>query len=101
MKSTGVVRRVDQLGRIVLPKELRDTFGIAEKTPLAIFVDGDDIILRKYGNSCVFCGEEAEGFSFFNKLLCKKCAHKIAIRLQSEPDVRRLVDIGGTDHDNH
>ena len=52
MKSTGIVRRVDELGRIVLP----NTMNIYEKTPLAIFVDGEDIILRKYGRSCVFCG---------------------------------------------
>lgn len=82
MKSTGIVRRVDELGRIVLPKELRDTMGIPEKTPLAIFVDGDDIILRKHGRSCVFCGGEDELFDYFDRPVCEKCAHQIAAGLK-------------------
>ena len=78
MKSTGIVRRVDELGRIVLPKGMRDTMGIPEKTPLAIFVDGDDIILRKYGRSCVFCGGEDELLDIHGRPICEKCARKIA-----------------------
>ena len=56
MKSTGIVRRVDELGRIVIPMELRRTFGIEIKDPLEIFVDGDSIVLSKYQSACVFCG---------------------------------------------
>lgn len=82
MKSTGIVRRVDELGRIVLPKELRDTMGIPEKTPLEICVNGDDIILRKYGRSCVFCGGEDELFDFFDRPVCEKCVRKIAADLK-------------------
>ena len=55
MKSTGIVRKVDELGRIVLPIELRRTLDIAEKDALEIFVEGDNIILHKYHPSCVFC----------------------------------------------
>jgi len=53
MKATGVVRKIDELGRIVLPKELRDTFDINIKDPLEIFVDGEMMILKKYQPSCV------------------------------------------------
>lgn len=58
MKSTGIVRKVDELGRVVIPKELRRTMGIEEKDPLEIFVDGDKIILRKYepSNKCMVTG---------------------------------------------
>lgn len=84
VKATGIVRRVDTLGRLVLPKELRDTMGIPEGTPLAFFVDGEDIILRKYGNSCAFCGGEYELFDFFDRPICEKCARQIAARLKGE-----------------
>ena len=56
MKSTGIVRRVDELGRVVLPIELRRTFGIEEKDALEIYVDDDSIVLRKFAPACVFCG---------------------------------------------
>ncbi|MDD3364485.1 MAG: AbrB/MazE/SpoVT family DNA-binding domain-containing protein [Syntrophomonas sp.] len=55
MKSTGVVRKIDDLGRIVLPIELRRTMGINEKDALGIYVDGDKIILKKYEPACIFC----------------------------------------------
>ena len=59
MKSTGIVRKVDELGRIVLPIELRRTLGIEEKDRIEIFVDGESIILRKYQPACIF-GETAK-----------------------------------------
>ncbi|KAA0780987.1 MULTISPECIES: AbrB/MazE/SpoVT family DNA-binding domain-containing protein [unclassified Bacillus cereus group] len=62
MKSTGVTRKVDELGRIVLPKELRTTLGIAEKEPLEIFVEGEKIILQKYKSydACAITGDISE-----------------------------------------
>lgn len=62
MKSTGVTRKVDELGRIVLPKELRTTFGIAEKDPVEIFVEDEKIILQKYKSydACVITGDISE-----------------------------------------
>ena len=59
MISTGIVRSIDSLGRVVLPKELRTTYDITPDTPLEIFTDGDSIIMRKYHaqGSCVFCGD--------------------------------------------
>ena len=56
MKSTGIVRKVDELGRIVLPSELRSTLNIKEKDPLEIFIEESKIILRKYEPSCIFTG---------------------------------------------
>jgi len=73
MKSTGVVRQVDELGRIVIPKELRDTLGIQIKDSLEIFVDGEMIILRKYDPGCLFCGNAYNVIYFKSKLICRDC----------------------------
>ena len=70
MKATGVVRKVDELGRVVLPKELRDTFDINIKDPLEIFVDNEQIILKKYQPACVFCGSADNTTYFKGKLVC-------------------------------
>ncbi|MBR0416312.1 MAG: AbrB/MazE/SpoVT family DNA-binding domain-containing protein [Firmicutes bacterium] len=77
MKSTGIVRKLDQLGRIVIPKELRTTFDIKETDPIEIFVDGTDIVLRKYQKSCVFCGESDGLVEFGGKVVCADCLKKI------------------------
>ena len=61
MKSTGIVRKIDELGRVVIPMEIRNTMGINSRDAMEIFVDGDKIILRKYGTSCVFCGPFCRG----------------------------------------
>ena len=73
MKSTGVVRKVDELGRIVLPIELRRTLDIAEKDALEIYVDGDQIILKKYEPACIFCGDARDVINYRGKNICKKC----------------------------
>ncbi len=73
MKSTGIVRKVDELGRIVLPIEMRRNLDIAEKDALEIFVEGDSIILRKYQNACVFCGSMKELSMFKNRCVCAQC----------------------------
>lgn len=78
IKSTGIIRRVDELGRIVIPMELRNKLGIAEKDSLEIFVDGSSIILKKYNSSCTFCGSDKDLFSFDDKLICSKCKQKIS-----------------------
>lgn len=74
MKATGMVRKVDELGRVVLPIELRRTMGIEEKDPVEIFVDGDRIILKKYEPACVFCGNASEVQHFHGKMVCSECA---------------------------
>lgn len=73
MKSTGIVRKVDELGRVVIPIELRRTLDIEEKDSLEIYVDSDRIILRKYEPACVFCGNADEVTHFKNKNVCKDC----------------------------
>ena len=77
MKSTGIVRRVDELGRVVLPIELRHKFGITEKDPLEVWVQGKDIILRKYENECTFCGSQKDVKEVLGKLVCKSCQKKL------------------------
>ncbi len=73
MKSTGIVRKVDELGRVVLPKELRNTLHIAQKDPLEIYVEGDTIILKKYEPACIFCGNAGDVVNFKDKKVCKDC----------------------------
>lgn len=77
MKSTGIIRKVDELGRVVIPIELRNQFEIYEKDPLEIFVDGSTIILKKYEPNCIFCGATKKLISYNDKLICPKCAKKI------------------------
>ena len=77
MKSTGIVRKVDELGRIVLPIELRRTLDIAEKDALEIYVDDDSIILKKYEPSCIFCGDSKDVFLFKGKNICPKCLEEL------------------------
>jgi transcriptional pleiotropic regulator of transition state genes len=73
MKSTGVVRRVDELGRIVIPMELRRTLNIGEKDPLEIFVAEDMIILKKYTPGCIFCGSVENVQQYKDKKVCQDC----------------------------
>lgn len=78
MKSTGVVRRVDELGRIVIPIELRNKLGIVEKDPLEIYVDGSNIVLKKFETNCIFCGSSKKLLEFEDKLVCSKCIKKLS-----------------------
>ncbi len=77
MKSTGIVRNVDELGRIVIPKEMRKKMDIANNDPVEIYVDGDKIILTKYQPSCVFCGSVVAISDFHGKKICKDCINII------------------------
>jgi len=79
MKSTGMTRQVDELGRVVLPIELRRTLDIAEKDALEIFVDGATIILKKYEPGCIFCGEANNVVDFKGKNICKGCLKELEI----------------------
>ena len=78
MKSTGIVRRVDELGRIVLPIEMRRTLDIAEKDSLEIYVEGTSVILKKYKPSCIFCDSNKDVVQFKGKNVCPKCLREIA-----------------------
>ncbi len=73
MKSTGIVRKVDELGRIVLPIELRRTLDIMERDALEIYVDGESIVLKKYEPSCIFCGDAKNVINYRGKNICPNC----------------------------
>lgn len=77
MKSTGIVRKVDELGRVVIPIEIRNQFNIAEKDPIEIYVDGSSIVLKKYEPNCIFCGNTENLISYNDKLICENCSKKI------------------------
>ncbi len=73
MKSTGIVRKIDELGRIVLPIEIRKTLDIATKDAVEIFIENDKIILKKYHPACIFCGNANEVAYYKGKLVCPEC----------------------------
>lgn len=78
MKSTGIVRRVDELGRIVIPIELRNKLKIAERDSIEIYVDGSSIVLKKFEETCVFCGSTKNLVQYKDKLICSKCAQNLS-----------------------
>ena len=78
MKSTGIVRRIDDLGRVVLPIEL----DLEVRDPVEIFIEGDAIVLRKYDAACLFCGATRELLSYRGKQICRSCLR----RLREETD---------------
>ncbi len=77
MKSIGIVRKVDELGRIVLPIELRRTLDIAEKDALEIYIDGSSILLKKYMPACIFCGDAKNVTNFKGKNICQACLKEL------------------------
>jgi transcriptional pleiotropic regulator of transition state genes len=78
MKTTGIVRKIDDLGRMVIPIELRKTMNINKKDPMEIFVDGDKIILSKYEPACIFCGSADDVIEFEGRTICGSCKAKIS-----------------------
>ena len=78
MKSTGITRPVDALGRVVIPMEIRENLNIKTKDLLEIFVQGDKIVLRKHINTCLFCEAEDDLVNFNGQLICKECLKNIA-----------------------
>ncbi len=85
MKSTGIVRKVDELGRIVIPKELRKSFNVNEGNPLEIYTDGDNIILKKYTPGCHCCKNTDNLIEVLGLKLCPSC-------LDQFNEYRKLVD---------
>jgi len=77
MKATGIVRKVDELGRIVLPIELRRTLDIEIKDPIEIYVDESYIMLKKYAPACVLCGSLDDIKTFKGRNICKKCIDEL------------------------
>lgn len=77
MKSTGIVHKVDELGRIVIPMELRNKLKIGEKDPIEIYVDGNSVILKKLEESCIFCNSNKAIIKYKNRPICSKCMNSI------------------------
>ncbi len=77
MKATGMVRNIDELGRIVIPKEMRRKMGIQSNDPVEIYVDDDKIILTKYAPSCIFCDSDEDLIVYKDKKICTACAAQI------------------------
>ena len=77
MKSTGIVRRIDEMGRVVLPAELRRTLDIGEKENLEIFVDGNSIVLKKYRPTCIFCDSGRDVSIFKGKNIWSRCLRQL------------------------
>ena len=73
MKSVGIIRKLDVLGRVVLAKELRDAMDLPTGTPLEVYTEGDKIILKKYEPGCTFCGEVKDITWYKGKNICKCC----------------------------
>lgn len=77
MRSTGIVRKVDELGRLVLPVEMRRVLDIAEKDSIEIYAEGDRIILRKFQPFCIFCSATEDIVSYEGKHVCARCVGKL------------------------
>lgn len=77
MKSTGIVRNIDELGRLVIPKEMRKKLGIANTDPVEFFVEEDKIIVKKYLPVCHFCGASEDVSEFKGKNICAACIEQI------------------------
>ena len=77
MKSTGIVRRIDDLGRIVLPVEIRKNLSLSSKDAVEIFVNEDTIVLKKYEPSCIFCGSGEDAKLYKGKIVCEKCLNDL------------------------
>ena len=88
MKPTGIVRPVDNLGRVVLPIELRHSLHIDKNASLEIYVDGDSIVLKKYQPACIFCGSAEDVVSYQGRNICAACRKAIG-QLPSQPDTNQ------------
>ena len=82
MKATGIVRKIDELGRIVLPIEIRNTLDMKTRDAIEIFVESDKIILKKYEPSCIFCSNAGNVTYFKGKLICADCLESLKTSVQ-------------------
>ena len=81
MKSTGIVRKIDDLGRIVLPIEQRRILEIGDRDSLEIFIEDNMLILKKYQPACIFCGNAKDVMTFKGRNICPNCIHEIKTKL--------------------
>ena len=78
MKSTGIIRRIDELGRIVIPKEIRKKLEINIQDPMELYVDGHSITLKKVEDNCIFCGKNKNLVEFKDKMVCQSCLESLS-----------------------
>ena len=78
MKATGIVREIDELGRIVIPRDIRKTLDLNKKDPMEIYLNGDMIVLKKHVPCCIFCGQVENVIMHKGKLVCKNCIDEMA-----------------------
>lgn len=85
----AIVRQIDELGRVVIPAEIRSTFGIVDGTALEVFLDGENIALKVYRPGCAFCGHIEDTRDLEGRLICRSCAHRAvdAFGIESEATV--------------
>jgi AbrB family transcriptional regulator, transcriptional pleiotropic regulator of transition state genes len=93
LKSTGVVRKIDELGRVVLPSEIRRVFGIHEGDELDISVEGERVILEKRRDVCLFCGAESPALLFKDRRVCEPCVREMgnAVTVVRLPDSQAVT----------
>ena len=91
MKSTGIVRKVDELGRVVIPVELRRTLNIETKDALEIYVDEEKIIFNKYQPACIFCGDAEDVINFKGKNICPDCLSEISDSMDDEAEQAEIA----------
>lgn len=78
MKSTGIIRGVDKMGRVVIPKEIRKQLKVENNVDsFEIFVEGDSVILRKYEPKCIFCSSTGDNIELNGRIVCRECAEKL------------------------
>ena len=86
MKSTGVIRPIDKMGRVVIPKEIRKQLGVENDVDsFEIYVEGDAVILRKFQPTCVFCDSLADSVSYQGRTVCKDCIAKLEALMREAP----------------
>ena len=84
MKATGIVRRIDDLGRLVLPIELRRVMGIKEQDPVEVYVDDETIIVKKYVPTCLFCNSSEDVQVYKGRNICKECIEEMSGEVEEE-----------------
>ena len=72
-----IVRHLDDLGRFVIPKEMRKEMELKDNDPLEIELQGKEIVVRKHETKCIFCGKNKVFVEFNNKRICKKCLEEL------------------------
>lgn len=84
MKATGIVRRIDDLGRLVLPIELRRVMGIKEQDPVEVYVDDETIVVQKYVPTCLFCNSSKDIQVYKGRNICKECIEEMSSEAEEE-----------------